>query len=348
MENLLSKQAFKEAPSRQFWADLCRVIAIFGVILIHACGSTFYQFGKVSHSDWLAANLIDSLVRCAVPLFVMLSGALLLKTGSNQITVRQIINRVTKVAVPLFTWNVGYLLYVSHFTGEPVKWTSMFIQPPMYHLWFVYMIIGVYILLPVFQSIFTTLINRKDLQIYLLSLWLIATCIPIYQPMPLLSLLQQSSLLGYGGYFLIGGVAATSRNNKLPSIVWWLIYAASVTVTFYLTLYSSQQAQAVVETAFLYFSLNVFVSSVAAFVLFTRAKISERFGLILQWISDRSFLIFFMHVVILEHVSNATLSMFPSLPAYLFILISATATFVICLAIATVLRLLPASRTVLG
>lgn len=338
----------KKSISRQSWGDLCRVVAIFGVIIIHACGSTFYQFGKVSLPDWLAANLLDSLVRCAVPLFVMLSGALLLKKDSNQITVRQIINRVSKVAAPLFTWNVGYLLYVSHFTGEPVKWTSMFIQPPMYHLWFVYMIIGIYLLLPVFQAIFTTVIERRNLQIYLLGLWLIVTCIPIYQPIPLLPLLQQSSLFGYGGYFLMGGVIATSRTSKLPSTVWWIIYAASVAVTFYLTFYFSQQAQSVVETAFLYFSINVCISSVAAFILFSRAKISEKFGLILQWVSDRSFLIFFMHVVILERVSNVILSMLPGLPAYLFILLSATVTFIICLTIATVLRWLPASRTVLG
>lgn len=48
--------------NRKTWADLCRVAAIFGVVVIHACGTNFYQFGKISTSDWLSINLLDSLV----------------------------------------------------------------------------------------------------------------------------------------------------------------------------------------------------------------------------------------------------------------------------------------------
>lgn len=59
---------------RKVWADLLRVAAIFGVIVIHACGLTFYKYGNISQSDWLAINLLDSMARCSVPLFVMLSG----------------------------------------------------------------------------------------------------------------------------------------------------------------------------------------------------------------------------------------------------------------------------------
>ncbi|MBK7416036.1 MAG: acyltransferase family protein [Dechloromonas sp.] len=65
------------------------------------------------------------MARCSVPLFVMLSGALLLKQGSKQITVPQVAKRICKVLIPLVFWNTAYLIYISHFSGESVKWLSM-------------------------------------------------------------------------------------------------------------------------------------------------------------------------------------------------------------------------------
>lgn len=256
--------------NRKTWADLCRVAAIFGVVVIHACGTNFYQFGKISTSDWLSINLLDSLVRCSVPLFVMLSGALLLSPQDKPATPLQIIGRIRKVAIPLLTWNVAYLLYVSHFTGQAIDWMSMLRQVPMYHLWFVYMIIGLYLLLPVFQAVFAAISKRSDLQRYLLALWLVVTCVPVYYPLPILALVQQTSLLGYAGYFLIGGIVANTHQQSGKTFFWVLVYLAAVLVTFWLTWHFSDARQSVDERAYLYFSPNVFLASLAAFILFTR------------------------------------------------------------------------------
>jgi surface polysaccharide O-acyltransferase-like enzyme len=339
-----------QLDSRETWADVCRVFAIFGVVLIHACGAVFYQYGKIPQGNWLAANLLDSLVRCSVPLFVMLSGALLLKPGAQLVTVRQIVRRINKVLVPLLMWNVGYLVYVSHFSGAPINWLTMLTQPPMYHLWFVYMVVGIYIFLPVFQVLLQLISNRRDLQFYLLVIWLVVTCVPVYWPVPLLALLQQNSFFGYGGYFLIGGIIASSKRDQLPSMVWFLVYFVGVASTFWLTFHLSERAHSAIETPYLYFSLNVFIASVAAFVLFTRLKISGRVARCFQWVGDRSFLIFFMHVVILERVKDSyTISVFSHhVPVFASILLIAIATFIISLIIATVIRLLPGSKLILG
>jgi surface polysaccharide O-acyltransferase-like enzyme len=82
------------------WADLCRVVAIFGVVLIHSLGAAFYQYGKTPLSDWLTVNFLDSLVRCAVPCFVMLSGALILRAGEI-VTFPKLWRRIVKVLLPL-------------------------------------------------------------------------------------------------------------------------------------------------------------------------------------------------------------------------------------------------------
>lgn len=335
--------------NRKAWADLCRVAAIFGIVVIHACGANFYQFGKIPTPDWLSINLLDSLVRCSVPLFVMLSGALLLSPQATPASPLQIIGRIRKVAIPLLTWNVAYLLYVSHFTGQPIDWLSMFRQVPMYHLWFVYMIIGLYLLLPVLQAVFAAIIKRPDLQRYLLALWVLVTCVPLYYPLPILTLIQQTSLLGYAGYFLMGGIVANVHPRSGKTFFWMLAYLVAVFVTFWLTWRFSDAAQSVDERAYIYFSPNVVFASLASFIIFTRVQIGGRVAKALNWISDRAFLIFFMHVVVLERVQNHffALGLHPIPIAIQTVLVSAL-TFLLCLGVACLLRLLPKSRVLLG
>ena len=334
--------------NRKMWADLCRVVAIFGVVVIHACGESLYKFGKIPVSDWLSINLLDSLVRCSVPLFVMLSGALLLNSQLMTATPLRIISRIKKVAIPLLTWNIAYLLYVSHFTGQEIDWLSMLRQAPMYHLWFVYMIIGLYLLLPVLEAVFTVISKRYDLQLYLLSLWVLITCVPIYFPLPILTLLQQTSLLGYAGYFLMGAIIANVQQRTGGSLIWLIIYISAVFITFWLTWRLSYDAQSLDERPFIYFSPNVVLASLASFILITRIHFNNRFSSLLHWLSDRAFLVFFMHVVVLESVQNQFFAAGFSMPVAIQTILISVLTFLLSLGIASLLRLLPNSRALLG
>lgn len=332
------------------WGDLSRVVAIFGVVLIHSCGEIFYQYGKTPIGDWLSANFLDSLARFSVPLFVMLSGALLLKSGAELVTFTALVRRISKVFFPLLTWSIIYLFYVSYFNGEVIDWYSLLKQPAMYHLWFVYMIIGLYIFLPVFQILFEAILTKRNLQIYLLVIWLIITSFPIYLNMPMLSLFKQNSFFGYGGYFLIGAIIASSPRDLIPTSLWILIFIISVFATFGLTWWFSEEAGSPVAKSYQYFSFNVFICAVAAFTLFTRVKIKEHYKKTLRWIGDKSFLIYFVHVLVLEQVRYSTLAntISQQTHALLTILIIAIATFVISLMLATFIRLVPGTQSVFG
>jgi len=348
---LISVESLKSSPIRRTaWLDLCRVAAMFGVVLIHSSAASFYQYGKIPLENWLSANFLDSLVRCSVPLFVMISGALLLKPGAKPVTFSTLARRLTKVLVPLLMWSVIYLLFISYHSGMPVDWLSILKQPAMYHLWFVYMIIGIYIFLPVFQVLFDAILTRRYLQLYLLGIWLVVTCLPVYCPLPLLSILQQTCFFGYGGYFLMGAVVASSPTDRIPISIWLLIFFTSVSVTFGLTWRFSEQAGAPIEKAYLYFSPNVFVSAVAAFNLISRARLSKGMAKSLQWISERSFLIYFVHVLALGFISDSSFISAVShrCPLLLTILMISVATFVLSLMAAAVIRLVPGAQRVFG
>ena len=95
----------RQDPGRLAWADVCRLIAMFGVLLIHISAPIFYDYRNIKLNSFLVANAIDSIARVSVPLFAMLSGALLLGRGMSK-GLGGIVSRVLKVAIPLAFWSV--------------------------------------------------------------------------------------------------------------------------------------------------------------------------------------------------------------------------------------------------
>ena len=335
-------------PSRLLWADLARSIAIFGILLIHACGPLFYQYGKTSQVSWLSANLLDSLARCSVPLFVMLSGALILNRDATPTNPKEVGRRIFKIFIPLVFWSILYLYYVANYNWKLINIFSIFDRPAMYHLWFAYMIIGVYIFIPVLEAIYNVILENPKLKTYILIIWVIFTCAPIYWPLPIFNLMQQYSFFGYGGYFLIGGLIARQKMIRGGVLTWLLIYILSSAITFGLTWHYSREAQKPIEDAYHYFSLNVIVSTVALFSFFTSIKVKNSFAPVIRYVADLSFLIFLMHPPILERVGLYITALNLKLPTLVTLLLITFISFMICLAISAIIRLIPKSKIIFG
>jgi len=77
MYNIFSMNV--HCSDRLYWADLLRVFAICLVVILHTASPLLYIWTKKTRPiEWHIGNIIDSAVRSGVPLFIMLSGALLL------------------------------------------------------------------------------------------------------------------------------------------------------------------------------------------------------------------------------------------------------------------------------
>lgn len=344
--------------NRMYWADACSVVAIFCVVLIHSSSEVFYSYGKISNGYWLSANILDSLARVAVPLFVMISGALLMKSGDmSSINFKIIGRRIVRVLVPLIVWSMVYLWWVDFNTPNktinPVEWLQKFLsQPVMYHLWFVYMIIGLYIMLPIMQVIFHACENNEHFKWYLFVVWATFNSLNVYIPMPFIVPMQITMVIGYGGYFILGGLLNSSHWNHVGTFKWWMFYLIGASATFLVTWVRTNISGVPDELAYSYFSPNVFLASVGAFMLFRRMKASKDWvARLAHRISDVSFLIYFAHVLVMEFLRYGTFGVKISTseihPA-LFIPMLAFTTFLFSLVFALLIRLIPGSRRVFG
>jgi surface polysaccharide O-acyltransferase-like enzyme len=72
------------------YVDLIRTVAIIAVIMLHASGSWLIttqemsQMNPLQFISWSTVDIYQSIARIGAPLFIMLTGALLLQPEKNE------------------------------------------------------------------------------------------------------------------------------------------------------------------------------------------------------------------------------------------------------------------------
>jgi surface polysaccharide O-acyltransferase-like enzyme len=137
------------------WVDVARVAAILAVIAIHTVAKLIGQ--RSLPESWWFANLVFSAARWSVPLFVMLSGALLLRADGEDDPIRFYRRRVARLLPPLVAWTVIYLLY-GHFSANNPRTLHdavayVLAGRPYFHLYFLYLIAGLYVIAPILRPL---------------------------------------------------------------------------------------------------------------------------------------------------------------------------------------------------
>lgn len=94
---------------RLVYLDSIRGVAIILVIIHHLC-ARFIQQENID-SAWWAANFLITLSIPAVPLFVIISGALLLTSQKDVPVSKFLINRFKKVGIPFIAWMIIYYIF---------------------------------------------------------------------------------------------------------------------------------------------------------------------------------------------------------------------------------------------
>lgn len=161
---------------RIIWLDWLRVSACIMVMIVHAT-EPFYLGGEGSRiltpTDAFWASFFDSFVRSCVPLFVIASSYLLFPV---QITTKDFFRRrLSRLLIPFILWSLVY----AFFWGEPIENLQSLLLNFNYaagHLWFVYMLLGVYLLMPLLSP-WAERVGKRELLAYL-GIWGFTLLIP--------------------------------------------------------------------------------------------------------------------------------------------------------------------------
>lgn len=142
---------------RVFFFDLLRAIAAVAVIAIHVLAPYRDLLGEIPFAEWLTAVTVNGASRWAVPVFIMISGALMLSDHRPFELRYYLERRLGKVFIPFVVWSLFYAVLsgwsVSGFDGA-ITWQTLLSSPQhetYYHLGFFYYFIPLYLVIPFLQ-----------------------------------------------------------------------------------------------------------------------------------------------------------------------------------------------------
>ena len=355
---------------RFVWVDFIRVVSAFLVVVAHA-GNSHTMPGEIPDAHWLFNNFIDTFCRCAVPMFLMISGYLLLsKKGSLK---KGFYNRFLKIGIPLFVWSIIYY-YVRWWKppGQIVddKYSGFynafrnFLLGNGEHLWFLYAIISLYLVAPIFHSYLKSASRESKTYFLLLCgfgcfLWpiLVIFLRKIFDVDKVhFDIYVMNSTIGYFivGYFL--GHMKISTRTFLWCLVSFLLIAITVTWVGFKFSYSSIFSPPTNLRVHLtyYFHMRVpmalLLFVVIKYIGETQFYRQSKLSAIISRLAGFSFGVYIVHILVKHTIEDGILGFSFSIhmfdPWFSLPLVSVT-TFFLSVLIVWLLRKIPLVRWIL-
>lgn len=302
-------------PKRIVWADLLRFVAIMMVICIH-CTDPFNVSPEArSNPEYnLWGSIYGAFLRPCVPLFVMLTGMLLLPIQQDMGQFYK--KRMMRVIVPFLIWSLLYNLFplltgimgwdssiltkMFAYAGEnpSQSWESslhnIYMIPFNFNiytipLWYIYMLIGLYLFMPFFSA-WLKQATDKQMKVFLF-IWGITLFLPYcneYISNYILGTCAWNNFgtlyyfAGFNGYLLLGYYL--NVNNKLTigktiilSVILFVIGYVITYIGFRDMTSKSNISEEQMELFFLYCTPNVLLMTVAVFILVQKIQIRSPF-----------------------------------------------------------------------
>ena len=317
------------------WLDVVRFIAMFTVVCCHCTDPFNFYPGTAPNIGEIKlwGAIYGSVLRPCVPLFVMITGALLLPVRGDTSTFYK--KRIPRVFYPFLIWSVLYNLFpwitgllglnpqiildFFPYAGEEVMQQSFSVSLKYIlmipfnfsilavQMWYIYLLIGLYLYLPVFSAWVEKASERAKLM-FLLA-WGVTLLLPYYYQFVSNYLWGTCSwnsfgmlyaFAGFNGYLLLG--------HYLKNLEWSLkktlaigipMFAVGYAVTFlgfrHITALP-EYTDEMLELFFTYCSLNVVMMTIPVFMLAKKVKVnSERMKKALANLTVCGFGIYMIH-----------------------------------------------------
>jgi surface polysaccharide O-acyltransferase-like enzyme len=353
-------------------ADIIRVFAIFAVVGIHVLTSIYARPDFFGGKIWWFAFLLNCLFRVSVPLFVILSGYLVL---GKPVTLKEnLLRTVKRIVIPLTFFYLLLHLYTFLVTSARIE---LYDPATIFHnlnkdtysyLYFLVILAFLYLLTPLFQLLFQTKNNSliKYVIIFFFTNAVFAT-IARYTSLREGDVFHTYTMwLMWVGYFLYGQYVRLNQDQmEKRKIVNFLLFGGGYLLTTligYLSLswhFHSNDALYIAGMTYPeeYLSIPVIMMSLAAFNLLITAKIptligeSTKFVKVIKYLSLLSFGLYLVHPLVMDFISKfcgVTADAPQMKNLVMFILLNALLTYGGGLLISAGINVVPGVRKIVG
>lgn len=294
---------------RLYFLDSLRIVAICAVILLHVAGSYWYKLDVVSYS-WQVMNIYDCITRWGVPVFVMISGALFLDPNRPHTIRKMWMKNIPRIVALILFWGALYALLYElpvEFTQESIL---QLVKDAIFgpgHLWFLFMLLGLYILVPVLRCITQ---NKTAAQYFLVIGLVVNFLFPLLSVSgaapavnELFDMLLIQLPIGYSFYFVLGYYLMAYPLKRSWRIVIYIIGLAGLAASILATSFSSL-AQGSADNTFISGSYFFMFAAASVFIfaqqLFEKHSPSDEALHYVKAFSDCTLGVYVVHIIVLR------------------------------------------------
>lgn len=334
-----------------------RVLGTLAVVLQHVAHRGALHSALYDTSDWWFCQAVVVATKWAVPVFIILSGGLLLDPKREMEIASFYRRRVMRVGIPLVAWSLFYSalkVVLSKFTlpaAEIVHRLAM--GRPYYHMYFLFVIAGLYVITPILRAFVARAPRWLRMGFIVLSITVAMSegALGLWENDPLNAL---TLFLPYLGYFLLGNELISLRLSSTGLKCLGAICVATMAMTLAGTWAWIHVAGPSAQSRYLisYLSPTVAVMSMGAYLLISNTW--NRWGIasrLLKWWAPRCapacLGIYLVHPFFLTAFRRLGFSSLRPSP-WLGVPVTAAALFLISWAAVEAMRSLPGGRVVVG
>ena len=335
---------------RIVYFDILNILAIIAVVALHCNGIVH---NNPNRSAWDSSLIVECLFYWAVPVFLMLSGATLMKYRERYDTKTFFKKRFLRVLIPFIFWATFmfvWKIFTKQMNFEDVNSVKKLLNAFLANkeestYYFMFNIIGIYLTMPLL-SLLAKEENRKTLWFTVLLFFIFNSTFP--NILPLFGITYNNSLtIQIGGYIVfvfLGYLLSTQDLKKSYRILLYISAILGLVYRYSTTFILSKLAGQVVKTTWSYTSWHSILLACAVFVFVKNLKINEKIKQnknitnILKVVSSCSLGIYLMHKVAMYY---QTYLLIIDVTSWQWRTLGIISTYFICLIIVYILKKIP-------
>lgn len=305
----------QDTKKRNISFDLLRILSAFSVVMLHVSGEYIYRY-QVGDLGFCLSNFMNSISRFGVPIFVMISGAIFL-SENKAVSIKTIwCKNIFRMCLVFAIWSFSYYVYESLYWWKFDFWNQGIVRTitgciyASDHFWFLFMIMGLYALVPILRT-WVHNASKKELD-YFVILFLIfqigRTTLSILIDKSLVheifDLVKIVELSWYLGYFVIGYILMRYGVSRRIKIFLYACVPVGIVANYLISDYMSRKQGAYTPGIYDSFGVFTFLHCVALFVFFTDTcsdlKLGEKTEKLCTNMALDTLGIYLMHIALLD------------------------------------------------
>ena len=341
---------------RIVYLDFLKLISIIGVIIIHVTSIGYLE--SDINSTYIISVAYNSLFRWSVPIFFMVSGCLFLRKNKEINFSIMLKKYIPKLIIALVIFGAIYsLLDMYIYNSFSIKGLIMivwnvFSNNTGYHLWFLYALISIYLMIPVFRLIVSNLTQKQLL--FVILVWMILSLLP-NQFNSLMSSMNLnlgfdwycSILCSWGGYVLLGYYLNEYGFKTGIERLIVIFGLCSLLVCAGLNIFFTLNKDAVFDAFTLPNGLTTCFAATSIFLLFKNLKIPQNVNRCISKVGQDVYGIYLIHVLINSLIFKIFNFNLDFIPVIISIPIFTVIEFIISIIIVKVITLIKPIRKIL-